>query len=128
MQSIWKNLFLKSAQDCGTLTSLLTKLRRLPNAKVPKDNMHACQHALLTVYNGHLVARACIELDISKPDDTPSPTTAIDLKQLATRIVDDFTIISDAILGKQVVESGDGKYNYARVLCHYTALVTEFIE
>ncbi len=125
---MWKNLFSKSARDHGTLTSLLTKLRRLPNAKVPKDNMHACQDGLLTIYDGHIVGRALIELGISKPDDTPSPTTTIDLKQLATKIVDDFTVISDVLLDKPVEDSGDGKYNYARVLCHYTALVTEFLD
>ncbi len=90
--------------------------------------MHACQDALLTVYNGHIVARACIELGISTSDETPSPTTTIDFKQLASKIVNDFTVISDAILGKPVEESGDGKYNYARVMCHYTALVTEFLD
>ncbi len=36
--------------------------------------------------------------------------------------------MSEAILGKTVEESGDGKYNYTRVLCHYAALVMEFLD
>lgn len=127
-QNIWKHLFSKSTRDHGTLSSLFTMLRRLPHAKVPKDNMHACQDALLTVYNGHLVAKACIELGISKPDDTPLATTSIDLNQLANRIVEELTVISDAILGNPIEDSGDGKYNYARVLCHHCSLVTEFLD
>ena len=90
--------------------------------------MHACQDALLTVYNGHIVAKACLELGIQKPDETPPPSTVINLKQLATKIVDEFTIISEAILCKPVAESSDSMYNYTRVLCHYAALVTEFLD
>ncbi len=36
--------------------------------------------------------------------------------------------MSEAILGKTVEESGDGIYNYSCVLCHYIALVTEFLD
>lgn len=106
-----------------TLTGLLTKLRRLSNAKVPKENMHACQDALLTVYNGHIIAKACMEFNIMKPNETPS--IAINL---AVKIADELTVISQAVLLKPVPESNDGVHNYARVLCHYASLVVEFVE
>lgn len=90
--------------------------------------MHACQDALLTVYNGHIVAKACLELNIQHPDEMPPSSTLINLKDLATKIVDEFTIIPEALLGKPLAESSDSVYNYARVLCHYAALVTEFLD
>ncbi len=105
------------------MTHLLTQLRRLPDAKVPKDNMHACQDALLTIYDGHIVAKALEVLGIGSTDESPTPSTTVDLKQLATTIVNDCTIVSEAILGKTIEESGDNTYNYTRVLCHYTALI-----
>ena len=67
--------------------------------------MHACQDALLTIYNGHIVAK---ELGIATADTTPPPTAIIDLKQLATKTVDEFTIIPDAILGEPIEETDDG--------------------
>ena len=90
--------------------------------------MHACQDALLTIYNGHIVAKACEELGIQAPDEVPPPSTTVDLNHLATKIVDECTIVTEAILRQPLEESGDGKYNYARVLCHYTALATEFLD
>ena len=83
--NIWKHLYYKSHRDHGTLTRLLTQLRRLSDAKFPKDNMHACQDALLTIYNGHIVAKACLELGIATADTIPPPTAVIDLKQLAIK-------------------------------------------
>ncbi len=125
---MWKHLFSKSPRDHGTMTHLLTQLRRLPDAKVPKDNMHACQDALLTIYDGHIVAKALEVLGIGSTDESPTPSTTVDLKQLATTIVNDCTIVSEAILGKTIEESGDNTYNYTRVLCHYAALVREFLD
>ena len=75
--------------------------------------MHACQDALLAIYNGHIVAKACLELGIATADTIPPSTAVIDLKELATKIVDEFTTIPDAILGESMEETGDGIYNYA---------------
>ncbi len=91
--------------------------------------MNACQDVILTIYDGHIVAKALEVLGIQSPDEYPAQSITVDdLKQLATTIVDSCTIVSEAILGKTVEESGDGVYNYSRVLCHYIALVTEFLD
>ena len=92
---------------------------------MPKNDLHACLDA---VYKGHLIAAACKELGINSPDDDLPTQTQADnsiLQRVASRVVDSCTIVSEAILGKEVEESGDGVYNYARVLCHYAALVSD---
>ncbi len=70
---MWKHLFSKSPRDHCTMTHLLTQLRRLQDAKVPKDNMHVRQDALLTTYDGHIVALEV--LGIGSPDESPKPST-----------------------------------------------------
>ncbi len=100
---------------------MFTQLRRLPAAKVPKNDMHACKDALLTIYNGHIVAKACEELEIKNPSEDPLPSTTVDLKKIATKLS-----TNARLCRKPLEETGDGKYNYARYLCHYTALVSEF--
>jgi len=127
-QLVWKHLYSKSPRDHGTLSNLLTQLRRLPNAKLPKDDMHACEDGLLTIYHGHIVARACMELGIASPDADPSDDAKVDLREVATKVVQECTVVSDAIVGHHVEDCSDGVYNYARVLCHYSALVTEFLD
>ena len=64
LQLIWQKLEKISLRDHGSLTQLFTRLGRLSKAKKPKDDMHACQDALLTVFKGHIVAAACTELNI----------------------------------------------------------------
>ena len=86
-------------------------LNRLPEAEVPKDNTHACQDALLTIYNGHIAAEACEELGIQTSDKVPPPSTTVDLNQLGVKVVEECTIVTEAILRKPIEESGDGKYN-----------------
>ena len=70
-------VFSKSSLDHRTLAHRLTHSRRLPEAEVLKDNMHACQDALLTIYNGHnvIVAKACEELHIQTSDEVFPPFT-----------------------------------------------------
>ena len=43
-------LFKISPRDYGSLYQLFTRLGRLPKARKPKEEMHACQDALLTLY------------------------------------------------------------------------------
>ena len=37
-------------------------------------------------------------------------------------------LVEEAFTDKRVDNTKDGKYNYARVLCHYGALVMEFLD
>ena len=62
-------LLQSSPRDYGSLFKLFTRLGRLPKARKPKDDMHACQDALITVFKGHVVAAACTELVIEGPID-----------------------------------------------------------
>ena len=97
--------------------------------------MHACQDALLTVFKGHIVAATCIELGMEGPD-AELPTSALAghskdsdlIAQVAGRVVRKYTIVPEAILGELCKDSRDGVYNYARILCHFVALVSEFID
>ena len=121
--------FKSSPHDHGSLSHLLTRIRRLPKAKKPKDNMHACQDALLTIFRGHVVAAACKELGIVRPDDEIKEIEVNKclLKDVAKKVVHKFTMVSDAFLGKLIVDTHDGVYSYARVLCHFASIVYLFI-
>ena len=64
--------------------------------------MHACHDALLTVFKGHIVAAACIELGIEGPDMdllTGALARCSNL-HVADRVVKKFTVLPEAILGK----------------------------
>ena len=123
-------MFTDSSRDHGTLWHLCCQLGRLPQAKVPQKDLHACLDALLSVYKGHLVTAACKELGLNSPANDLPDQTQVDncVRQVAQHVVDCFTIVPEAILGKPVEESGDGVYNYSRLLCHYAALVSEFTD
>ena len=71
-----------------------------------------------------------MELGLDGPDsDWPSSATGkVCVADLAQKVVTQCTIIPEAILGQPMKESEDGVYNYARVLCHYAALVAEFTD
>ena len=87
------------------------------NAKVPKKDMHACEDALQTLFKGHMVAAACLEIDIEGPDDDfqTADKKAL-LTQVSQTIVNKFTVISDAILWK---DSTDGVHNYTCVFLSF---------
>ena len=87
-----------------------------------------CQDALLTIYKGHLITAACSELGLDSPDsDWPKPLTReVCVANIALKVLTQCTIIPEAILGQPLEESEDGVYNYARVLCPFAALVSEF--
>jgi len=50
------------------------------------------------------------------------------VSQVAETVVKKCTIVPEAILGELLDDSEDGVYNYARLLCHFVALVYEFID
>ncbi len=86
------------------------------------------------MFKAHIITVALRELGLKSPDvDMPTQEdgrrpTSIDVTELAKKVVRQHTIVSDAILGEPLDESKDGVYNYARVFCHYAALVTEFTD
>ncbi len=83
--------------------------------------MHASFDALMTVFKGHLVAAACVELGIDNPEsDFPLTTStySVHVSDIAAKIVENFTIVSEAVLGLPLPDCQDRVYNYARVLCH----------
>lgn len=99
--------------------------------------MNACTEVIFTVFKGFIVAYTCKELGIDDPDSDvslPLPKSASRTDKLryivglGTKVMLNCTIIEDALLGKPVPESGDGKYNYARTLCHYVSLALELYD
>ena len=134
---MWKCLFDKGSRDHGTLGHLCSLLGRLPHANVPKNDLHACLDALLTVFKGHAVATACEILGIEHPAAYLPDSVSIKkgekeqrafLNCLSEKVVNHLLPIETCVLGNAVEESGDAVYNYAIVLCHYAALVLEFTD
>lgn len=132
---IWKTLYLNKSRDHGTLGHLLSVMGRLPKAKKPKEDLNACFDALMTILNGYIVAAACKELGIDHPESELSGLNAMTASEkltfivaLSNKVVEDCTVMTDALLNKTVVETNDGVYNYSRVLCHYAALCLEFTD
>ena len=87
----------------------------------------------MTIFRGHLIAAACLELRIESPDnDVPQeqgePRPKVRVSEIASRVVDKWTINPEAILGEHVLDSGDCVNNYAHVLCHLAAPVAEFTD
>ena len=123
-------MFKDSSRDHASLSHLLCRLGRLPDAKDPKKNLHACQDALVTIFKGHLIKAACKELGLDCPDSDwqNPPTGQVSVAYIAQNIVTQCTIIPEAILGQHLEESEDGVHNYARILCHSSALVLEFTD
>ena len=79
-----------------------------------------------------------MELGIDSPDDdlpeimieglNTTVTLRVKVSELATRVVDAWTVVPEAILGQPLEDSGDGVNNYAHVLCHLASLVAEFYD
>ena len=73
---------------------------------------------------------ARLELGIKSVDDFPLDSTGakvkVKLSDVASAIVDKWTIVPEAILGQPLNDSSDVVNNYAHVLCHFPALVSEF--
>ncbi len=122
LQLDWKRLFKTSPRDHGTLRHLLHKIGRLLDANKPKKNLHACLDGLLTAFHGHLVAAACLELGIKSAYDFQLDSTGaqvkVNLSDVASAIVDKWTVVPEAIIGQPLLnDSSDGVNNYAHVLC-----------
>ena len=50
------------------------------------------------------------------------------LSDVAKKVVKEFTVIPESLLGEPVPDDCDGVQNYARVLCHFASLVLLFVD
>ncbi len=50
------------------------------------------------------------------------------MSDVASKVVDRFTIVSEAVLRLLVEDSNDRVHNYSRVLCHLASLAMEFTD
>ena len=104
----------------------------------PKKAVDATLEFLRTVVTGHFLACACQLLGITKLNSHIQLPPCINesspdqqrtyVRQLATQVVEKCTLIEHAFTDEKVVDLGDHVYNYARVLCHFGALVMEFTD
>lgn len=138
MQVIWKTLYGQTSRDHGTLGYFKSLLNRTTVKNDPKKEVNASLEFLLTVVKGHILAVACEVLGVTKLDsplqlppglrEGDSQSQLSFLRRLALQVVDRCTLVGAALTRDKVVETQDGVYNYARVLCHFGALVMEFLD
>ena len=131
-------MFGKTSKDHGSLGYFKSLLNRTAVKQDPKKDVNASLDFLLTVVKGHFLAAACWILGVTKPDASLKLPPGIYrysscnqfkfLKTIATKVVEEFTLMGKALTGEQISESGDGVHNYAQALCHYGALVIEFLD
>ena len=77
------------------------------------------------------MAAACTELGgIEGPNDDINGVEINQtlLKDVTLKVAKRLAVISEAFLNKSVPDTGDAVHNYARVLCHFSALVYLFID
>ena len=135
LQVAWKNLYSKSSSDYGTLAFFRSRLNRVAVSNEPKKSVDATIDFLETVTKGHWLGCACDILGISSLDDTISvPPYIVQgtarqklayIRGIAQMVVDRVTLVDSAFLTGDT-DTDDKVYNYARVLCHYGALMIEF--
>ena len=125
----------QSARDHGTLRYFQSLLNRTTVKSDVKKAVDANLEFLLTVFKGHILACACQILDIDTLDgkvhlppslthsSAPTRLQVQFVQRIASQIVEQCTLIDTC---SEIRESDDKVYNYARVLCHYSALITEF--
>ena len=130
LQLIWQKLVKIIPRDHGSLNQLFTRFGLLPKANKPKDDMHACQDVLLTVFKGHIVAAACRELNIGGPEgDIKDIIVNMSLlNDLTVKVARRFTVIQEAFLNESVPDTGDRVHSYAQILCHFAAIVHLFTD
>lgn len=137
-QLIWKLLYKRKSRDHGTLGHLCSLLGRLPQANDPKKYLHACLDVLMTIFRGHIIAAACNELGMNDMDSVLPLSAQLKMGNegknrsfivnLASQIVDKYTVVSQAFMNEQIEDCGDGVHNYTRIMCHLASLVMEFTD
>ena len=132
---MWKKLYSQSAREHGTLRYFQGLLHRNTVKADVKKAVDVNLEFLDTVFKGHILACACKILEISKFDDpvhlppslthksTPPQLQFQFVQRIASQIVEECTLIDTC---KEIQETDDKVYNYARVLGHYCALIAEF--
>ena len=135
LQMVWKTLYCQSSRDHGTLGYFRSKLNRTSVTSEPKKDVNACLDFLLTVVKGHLLAAACELLHVQNPESSLDLPPVRDADQqsefinsIARDIVNKYTLIGSAYTSEGVLETNDGVVNYATILCHYGALIVEFLD
>ena len=108
-------------------------LHRSNVTKIVKKAVDANVEFFLTVFKGHILACACNLLGCGSVDDSLQLPSGIlrasrkhkweYIRQLSSKIVDVCTIVD---ISNDVKDTKDKVYNYARVLCHYGAMLLEF--
>ena len=100
--------------------------------------MTACTELLVTVVKSHYLSVACNILGISTFEDIPaglpdakSVTPQVKrayIFDIASKVVEQCSVMENALLLGPVESTTDGVYNYARVLCHYGSIALEFMD
>ena len=109
-------------------------LHRLTVTKEPKKDVNACIDFINTFVNGHFLACACDIFGVTSLDDqlvlppgiqkASNAEKSVFINRIAKMVVESCSLIEGSFTNEEVVDKGDGMYNYARVLCHYGSLVT----
>ena len=132
MQLAWTTLYGESSKDFATLSFFKGYLHRSNVTKIVKKAVDANVEFFLTVFKGQL-ACACNLLGCGSVDDSLQLPSGIlrasrihkweYIRQLSSKIVDVCTIVD---ISNDVKDTKDKVYDYARVLCHYGAMLLEF--
>ena len=127
---------MKSCKNHGTLGYFCSMLGRMPNANNPKKDMNACTDVLFTVLKGHYVAYACKILQLQDPtadchtvdslEGKSRETKLAFLEKLSLDVINNFSIIEDAVCGYKINGTKDDAYDYAKTFCHFASLALEF--
>ena len=135
---MWKALHGASSRDHGTLAFFKSKLNRVSVKKDPKKDVNASLEFLMTITKGHIMAAACKILNVdnctaplSLPLDPQKTSYSEQLKYIsgiASKIVDQYTLVESSITGDTVADEDDHVHNYARVLCHFGSMIMEFVD
>ena len=131
MQVIWKLLYKESVGDHGTLRYFCSLLNRSTVTSDLKKAVDANFEFVAVVVQGHLLASTCKAIGIGKlsgkisnlPRKVSATRQSAYIHQIAGKVVNECTLID--ISGK-VTETEDCVHNYARVLCHYGAILMVF--
>ena len=135
---IWKHTYRQCSKDHGTLGFFRSLLNRITVKDDPKKAVDATLEFVRTVVVGHLLSCACEILGITKLDSEIQLPPGVKkgspeqqrqhITTIATQVVENCTLIEQAYTGDDIEDLGDHMYNYARVLCHFGALVLEFTD
>ena len=132
-------VLLATSKDYGALGYFKSLLNCMDAKRIQRkmSMAHLISSSLLSM-GRYLLAAACQSLGIVKLDTPLKLPPGIGqyssanqfefLKTNASKVVEEFTLVDNAVLCEQVAESGDGVHYYAWALCHYGALLMDFLD